>query len=139
VVELAGYRTYRERIGGVFGMSSFDGILTIFMERENPVRIDKSGGSVVDLRQLRAKLPPKAVDEYEKALKESSKGNAAKAVEGLERAVKLAPNFYEAQSTLGVQYLRLQKYQDAETALLRAKDLGPKAAEPLINLGMRYD
>src|SRR6185436_17470676 len=93
---------------------------------------------VVDLKQLRAKIPGKAVDEYEKALKESSKGNRGKAVEGLQRAIKLAPEFYEAQHTLGIQYLALQKYEDAETAILRARDLSPKTAEPLINLGTLY-
>jgi len=78
------------------------------------------------------------VDEYEKALKESSKGNRAKAVDGLLKAVKLAPDFYEAQQALGVQYLALEKYEDAESALLRARDLSPKAGEPLINLGSLY-
>src|SRR5205085_10337909 len=56
VVQLEGYKTYRERVGGVFGMSSFDGMLTIFMERETTVRIDKSGGSIVDLKQLRQRF-----------------------------------------------------------------------------------
>jgi tetratricopeptide (TPR) repeat protein len=87
---------------------------------------------------LRAKIPGKAVDEYERALKESSKGNRVKAAEGLERALKLAPDFYEAQHSLGIQYIGLQKYDQAETALLRARDLSPKAAEPLINLGTLY-
>jgi Flp pilus assembly protein TadD len=139
VIKLDGYKPYRELVGGPFGMNSFGGMMTIFMERETTIRIDKSGGSsIVDLKQLRTKVPPKAVDEYEKALKESSKGNTGKAVEGLERAIKLAPNFFEAQNSLGAEYLRMQKYQDAETALLRAKDLGPKAEGPLINLGMLY-
>src|SRR5205814_170087 len=39
---------------------------------------------------------------------------------------------------LGIQYLALQQYDDAEKALLRARDLGPKSAEPLINLGTLY-
>jgi tetratricopeptide (TPR) repeat protein len=139
VIKLDGYKPYRELVGGPFGMNSFSGIMTIFMERETKIRIEKPGGSpIVDLKQLRTKVSPKAVDEFEKALKESSKGNTSKAVEGLERAIKLAPDFYEAQNSLGAQYLRLQKYQDAETALLRAKNLGPKSAEPLINLGLVY-
>jgi tetratricopeptide (TPR) repeat protein len=107
------------------------------MEREFGYRPGKGGSLIVDLSSP-AKIPGKAVDEYEKALKESSKGNRDKAVDGLQRAIKLAPDFYEAQHTLGIQYLALQKYDDAETALLRARDLSPKAAEPALNLGLLY-
>jgi tetratricopeptide (TPR) repeat protein len=134
VVKIDGFKPYRERVF----MGTFDGFVTIFLERETTVTVSRPGESVVDLKQLRAKVPGKAVDEYEKALKESSRGNRGKAVEGLQRAIKLAPDFYEAQHTLGIQYLALQQYEDAETALLRARDLSPKAAEPLINLGTLY-
>ena len=136
-VKLDGYKPHRERLEGL-SPNGFGGILTIFLDRENSVRVDRPGAAIVDVKQLRAHVPGKAVDEYEKALKDSSKGNSSSAVERLERAIKLAPDFYEAQNTLGLQYLKLQKYDDAETALLRATELGPKAAEPLINLGMLY-
>lgn len=134
VVEVDGFKPYRERMGYFFT----GGNINIFLERERFKAVDKSGSPVVDLKQLRAKIPGKAVDEYEKALKESPKGNPSKIIERLERALKLAPDFYEAQNTLGVQYLRLQKYRDAETAFERARDLNPNAAEPLINLGTIY-
>jgi Tfp pilus assembly protein PilF len=138
VVNLDGFKPYRERIFGSFGRNSFDGFLTIFLERELTTTTTKGGATVVDLRQLKTRVPGKAVDEYEKALKESSKGNRGKAIEGLQRAIKLAPDFYEAQHSLGIQYLAMQKYDDAETALLKARDLSPKAADPLINLGTLY-
>jgi Tfp pilus assembly protein PilF len=130
VVKVDGYKPYRERLFSTSGV-------TIFLEREDKV-VEKGGAPLIDLRQLRAKIPGKAVDEYEKALKESSKGNRSKAVEGFLRAIKLAPDFYEAQHSLALQYLAMQQYDDAETALLRARDLSPKAADPLINLGSLY-
>ena len=138
VVKIDGFKPYRERL--FFGdfRGSFETFLNIFLERESTVTVSGKDGTVVDLKQLRAKIPGKAVDEYEKALKESSKGNRVKAAEGLERALKLAPDFYEAQHSLGIQYIGLQKYDQAETALQRARDLSPKAAEPLINLGTLY-
>jgi tetratricopeptide (TPR) repeat protein len=138
VVKVDGFKPYRERLFFSDFRGSFESSLTIFLEREPTVTVSGKDGTVVDLKQLRAKIPGKAVDEYEKALKESSKGNRAKAAEGLERALKLAPDFYEAQHSLGIQYIGLQKYDQAETALLRARDLSPKAAEPLINLGTLY-
>jgi tetratricopeptide (TPR) repeat protein len=138
VVKVDGFKPYRERLFFSDFRGSFESVLTIFLEREPTVTVSGKDGTVVDLKQLRAKIPGKAVDEYEKALKESSKGNRVKAAEGLERALKLAPDFYEAQHSLGIQYIGLQKYDQAETALLRARDLSPKAAEPLINLGTLY-
>jgi tetratricopeptide (TPR) repeat protein len=138
VVKVDGFKPYRERLFFSDFRGSFETVLTIFLEREPTVTVSGKDGTVVDLKQLRAKIPGKAVDEYEKALKESSKGNRVKAAEGLERALKLAPDFYEAQHSLGIQYIGLQKYDQAETALLRARDLSPKAAEPLINLGTLY-
>jgi Flp pilus assembly protein TadD len=138
VVNVEGFEPYRERIFGGFGRSGFEGSLNIFLERAATTSTNRGGSPVVDLKQLRAKIPGKAVDEYEKAIKESAKGNRAKAVEGLQKAIKLAPDFYEAQHTLGVQYLALQKFDAAETALLRARELSPKAAEPFTNLGSLY-
>jgi Tfp pilus assembly protein PilF len=139
VVNLEGFKPYRERLFGGFGGGNYGGFLNIFLERETSEKTPNRGGApVVDLKQLRAKVPGKAVDEYEKAMKEASKGNRTKAVDGLQRAVKLAPDFYEAQQTLGIQYLALQKYDEAESALIRARDLSPKAAEPLSHLGNLY-
>lgn len=137
-IQMDGFKTYHERVGGMFDMNGLSSTLTIFLDRENTIRVEKSGGDIIDLKQLRAKIPGKAVDEYEKALKDSAKGNTSSAIERLERAVKAAPEFYEAQSSLGIQYMRLKKYDEAETALLRAKELSPKASETLINLGMLY-
>jgi len=137
VVNVPGFKPHRERLFSDF-RGSFDGFVTIFLEPGSGKSTSSTGATIVDLKQLRAKIPGKAVDEYEKALKESAKGNPGKAVEGLERALKLAPDFYEAQHTLGVQYIALQKYDEAEAALLKARDLSPKAAEPLINLGTLY-
>ena len=136
VVKVEGFKPYRERLFGDF-RGSFES-LTIFLEPDSTKTVPAKEGTVVDLKQLRAKIPGKAVNEYENALKESSKGNRAKAAEGLERALKLAPDFYEAQYSLGIQYIGLQKYDQAEAALMRARDLSPKAAEPLIHLGTLY-
>ena len=137
-VKMDGYKPYRERVEGIFDTNNFQSSVTIFLEREDVITVPKNGAAVVDLKQLRAKIPGKAVDEYEKALKESLKGNRGKAMEGIQRAIKMAPDFYEAQHSLGVQYFQMEKYDDAETALLRARDLSPKAPEVLMNLGSLY-
>jgi len=140
VVNLEGYVPYRERVmNSGPGAGAFDAALSIFLEPERSADTAQSAGDpVVDTRQLRARIPGKAVDEYEKAMKDVAKGNPAKAVDGLQRAVKIAPDFYEAQQSLGIQYIALQKFQEAEAALNRARNLSPNSGEPLINLGALY-
>ena len=138
-VNMDGYKTFRDRVNGGFNFANgYSGNATVFLEPEDVKAPDKTGGTIVDLKELRARVPAKALDEYARALKEALKGDADNAIGRLQRVVKLAPDFYEAQITLGTQYMKMQKFQDAETALMRAKDLSPKAAEPVLNLGKLY-
>ena len=138
-IEVDGYEPVRERVEL---SSSFTRVatLTIFLESKTVVTRTEGGGfegdpKVVDVNELRTDYPDKAVEEYEKALKDVEKGNAKKAVERLEKAVKLAPDFYQAQNNLGVQYKALERYRDAERTFEIARDLNRNAAQPLINLG----
>ena len=141
-IEVEGYEPVRERVEL---SSSFTRVanLTIFLESETVIRRIEGGGfegdpKVVDINELRTDYPEKAVEEYEKALKDVEKGNAKKAVDRLEKAVKLAPDFYQAQNNLGVQYKALGRYRDAERTFEIAHDLNRNAAQPLINLGSLY-
>jgi tetratricopeptide (TPR) repeat protein len=140
VINLEGYAPYRERvINSGPGPGAFDAALSIFLEPESTPDAAQSGGvGVVDANQLKARIPGKAVDEYKKAMTDVAKGNTAKAVEGLQRAVKIAPDFYEAQQSLGIQYVALQKFQEGEAALTRARNLSPNSGMPLLNLGALY-
>ncbi len=127
VVNLEGYVPYRERvINSGPRPGAFDAALSIFLEPERTPDTAQSGGvPVVDASQLRTRIPGKAVDEYEKAMKDAAKGNPEKAVEGLQRAVRIAPDFYEAHQSLGIQYVALRKFQEGEAALTRARNLSP--------------
>jgi Flp pilus assembly protein TadD len=140
VVNLEGYAPYRERvINSGPRPGAFDATLSIFLEPEKTLDAVQSGDvPVVDANQSRTKVPAKAVDEYEKAMKDAAKGNPEKAVEGLQRAIRIAPDFYEALQSLGIQYIALQKFQEAEAALVRARNLSPNSGAPLINLGALY-
>lgn len=140
VVNLEGYAPYRERvINSGRDAGAFDAVLSIFLEPEKTFDAAQSGEfPVVDANQLRTKVPGKAVDEYEKAMKEAAKGNPEKAVEGLQRAIRIAPDFYDALQSLGIQYIALKRFQEGEAALIRARSLSPNSGAPLINLGALY-
>jgi Flp pilus assembly protein TadD len=93
---------------------------------------------VVDVKQMTKTYPKKAVQEYEKALEQNRKGDTNSAIQHLEGAIKIAPDFYHAHNNLGVAYLRLQRFRDAEKQYRIAKELNPRAEQPLVNLAILF-
>jgi len=110
-------------------------------EKEKFIIIKPDGGAaddLVDITELGRKYPKKAVQDYEKAIEEVKKSNDAKAVELLESVVKLAPDFYSAHNTLGTLLQKVSRFDDAEAQYRRARELNPRAADPLVNLGSLF-
>src|SRR4030095_5536797 len=54
---------------------------------------DNSGTQVIDVRQL--SIPKKATNEYEKALRDFQSGKTQSGIEHLQKALKIAPDFYD--------------------------------------------
>ena len=73
---------------------------------ELPV-VEKStpGGGTVSVAQLMHRVPSRAMKEYNNALKAVGKKDNNKAIEFLERAVAIDPDFVEAQTNLGRLYV----------------------------------
>ena len=93
---------------------------------------------VVDVAQMMKTYPKKAVQEYEKALEENKKGATDKAILHFQEAIKIAPDFYHAHNNLGVAFVKVQRYKDAEAAYIKARSLNPRAQQPVLNLGILY-
>ena len=123
--EIRGGPTYvnvllREKIGGTAsGRGGFAG--------GNP--------NLVDIEALAAKHPEEAVEEYEKSLEDVRKGDTNRAIDRLEKSLRLAPDFFQARNNLGIQYQKLRRYEDAESEFRQAHALNRNEAQPLINLG----
>jgi tetratricopeptide (TPR) repeat protein len=79
-----------------------------------------------------------ASNEFQKAGEESQKGNTIKAIEHLQKAVKVDPKFYEAFNNLGVQYQKLEQWDKAIGAYQQAITIRNDSAKPHINLGNLY-
>jgi Flp pilus assembly protein TadD len=138
VVKIEGFKPVRETLN-IGRETVFSPRITIFLEPEVADSAgDTKAGAVVNVKQLTSKIPDKAIDEYKKARKDSAEGNYTRAGEHLEHALQLAPDYYEAQNSLGVQYMLTQRFRDAERAFERAQVLNPLTDEPLINLGSLY-
>jgi len=96
------------------------------------------GNQIVDVRHLTAKIPKQALKEYEKAVQEIKYHNAQRAIERLEKSIKLAPDFYNAHLGLAQEYRKTDRLDAAEQELTRASALNPREATPLIQLGEIY-
>ena len=136
VVEEEGFEPVRERLDGRDIRSQY----TVFLRPEfdtSATTGDADSNGPVDLRQL-VEPPEEAREEYDKALEESEKGDHSQAIEHLENALRLAPDFYEAQIKLGGEYLDLGQYRDAEAAYEQARQSNPNGVLVPLNLGILH-
>jgi len=90
-------------------------------------------GHVVSAKQLA--IPDKAVHEYEEAQKRLARRDVSGAIEHLQRAVELAPEYSAAWNNLGTIAYQTRKYPQAEEYFRKALASDPEAFEPLVNLG----
>lgn len=143
VIDHEGFKEVREHLDGRsfnFGdadFAGFTGLLVLYMTRETPEgeEADAGGPTSVDVRQLTAVIPDDAREAYDLALEALEDGDHPKAIEHLETAVEMAPDYYDALNKLGVEYLSAGQYREAESQLEHARTLGPNDPSPLINLG----
>jgi tetratricopeptide (TPR) repeat protein len=98
----------------------------------------RTGPKSVDARQLKAEIPGEARREYNLALERSGANDPTGALAHLEKAVALAPEYYDALNKLGAEYMRSGQYSKAEAILKRACVLNPNDPLPLTNLGILY-
>ena len=90
-------------------------------------------GAIVSASELA--IPERARREYEEAEKRLARRDAEGAVAHLERAVGLAPQFWEAWNHLGTISYQARDYIRAETCFRKALEADPAAFQPLVNLG----
>jgi tetratricopeptide (TPR) repeat protein len=81
-----------------------------------------------------AAIPPRARELYQKAI-ESAKTDGRKAVEELQSALAIYPDFALALNELGVQFLRLGQVDKAAQALANAVKVAPEDFMPRLNYG----
>jgi len=88
---------------------------------------------LVSAREL--SIPDRARREYENAQRRLGRRDIPGAIEHLERAVKIAPQFSEAWNNLGTIAYQTQQYEKAERHFREALKQDRNAYAPLVNLG----
>jgi len=83
-----------------------------------------------------SKIPRAARDLYSKGMEAAAKGDSKKAAEHLSGAVSAYPDFQQALSELGAQYLRLGQADKAAESLQAALKLSPNDIAIRLNYGI---
>lgn len=82
------------------------------------------------------RVPKDAQKRYREALKALSSGNTARAVEELQAALKIYPDYYAARLELGRELRVRKQFKEAAEVLQPLLKLAPKRAEPRIEYGI---
>lgn len=128
----------------VFGTGGGVTNVSMFLDKADGGRpapakgVDAADPDIIDVSQLKENFPKKAVQNYDKAVEELKKGRDANATKLLEEAVQIAPKFFRAHIDLGLLYQKARRFEDAERMYKRSREISPKNAQPLINLGSLY-
>lgn len=77
-------------------------------------------------------------DYYDSAMEFLDQGEYDRALQLLERAVRMAPRLPQVHNALGIVHLHRESYEIAESALEQAIALDPAYAEAYYNLGTLY-
>ena len=81
-------------------------------------------------------VPKKALTHYETAMELAKKNEQQGAIDELKLAIAEHPTFTQAINDLGVQYLKLNKLDEANDAFLAALKINPESFPALINRGI---
>jgi tetratricopeptide (TPR) repeat protein len=103
-----------------------------------PSHAPEPSGATVSMAELRHPPARKAVQALVAAQRFSESGRVDKAAGELEKAVRLSPDFAQARSNLGVQYLRMQRFADAREEIQRAIEIGGPNPRDLANLAFTF-
>jgi tetratricopeptide (TPR) repeat protein len=81
-------------------------------------------------------FPEAARELYKQAMESAKSGDPKKAIEDLNKALEIYPNFMAALNQLGVQYMEVKEWAKAVEALRKAIGIAPEAFHPRLNYGI---
>jgi tetratricopeptide (TPR) repeat protein len=91
---------------------------------------------VVDASSLEQKISPRALEAYNSAIKHLQAAEYRPAIDLLQQAVAIQPDYFNAHNDLGVAYLKTNQVDQAVEAFRRAIKINDKVYLPQLNLGI---
>jgi len=101
---------------------------------------NSSGGNpfLVNTSEYTNRYPKDALREFDKGNKAARKDEAGDAIRHFEKAVALAPDFYEARNNLGLIHLGKMDFHNAEGQFQNVLRINPSDTQAYFNLGNTY-
>lgn len=99
----------------------------------DPRKIDIGSGGLTEPIFVQEGIPAEAQDLFKKGVKSLTEKNDA-GLRELEKAVQLAPGYYEALNRLGQEYVSRKKYVESLPILVKAIDVNPRSSSGFFNL-----
>lgn len=96
----------------------------------------KTGKQVVSAAASEQSVPAAARKEYDQSVRMVGKGNIQQAIERLQRAVEIYPDYLDALNDLGAQYLKLKRFDEAAEQFRIVLEKNPKYFNSRLNLGL---
>ena len=97
---------------------------------------DRAAAKAAVVRAEFLSIPRKALAHYDSAIELAKKGNHTEAIAELKLALAEHPTFTQAFNELGVQYLRLNRFEDADNSFQQALKIDPESFPALVNRGI---
>jgi tetratricopeptide (TPR) repeat protein len=106
-----------------------------------PLRLKKgmaaaNTGKVVSTAEVDQNIPAQARKEFEKATKLSLEGKLEEAVARYLQAIEIYPPYLMARNDLGVQYLKLKRFDEAIEQFEAAIEISATSFNPRLNIGI---
>lgn len=135
VVEAEGYQPVRVAVA-VNPTVMPTSFVRVVLRRKAVERNPGEGpGGAVDVAELAKKYPPEVRKEYEAGQKAEARGENAAAMGHYEEALRLAPEFYPARTSLGYRKMQQGNLAGAEEEFRRVLETSGRNAEASIFLG----
>jgi tetratricopeptide (TPR) repeat protein len=101
-----------------------------------PATYQNTDTTTVSLQQLQHRVPQLAYKEFKKGCEAFLKGSTQAAIEHLQNAIKIDPEFADAHNDLGVIYLNSGRLEQGETEFQKATALAPYHNTAVSNLAI---
>lgn len=102
-----------------------------------PLAVERRPANVVlDVTNFEGIVPSKARIAYKRGMAFVSDGNYDSAIESLQEAIRLYPQYVGALNDLGVIFLKLNRLDEAATRFRAATEISKRFFHPRMNLGL---
>lgn len=110
--------------------------VTLLLKEKKGSNVKESHGNIVNIVEVDRDIPVTARKEFEQARKLITKGELDIAITHLNQAITIYPDYMTARNDLGVQYLKLKRFAEAEEQFRFIIEKNPKYFYARLNLGV---